>query len=63
MPVVFDRPQNHGFKHINVLFGDGTVQSLKMGTRYPATKTFWDKLEHVESQIQKAAESSSIRDS
>lgn len=51
MPLVFDRPQNHNHEYINVALADGNVQWIPMGTRYPATRAFWDKLEAVEAEL------------
>jgi hypothetical protein len=52
MPVAFDRPKNHNYESINVLDANGNVQFRKMGTTYPATKAFWDKLAEVEAEIE-----------
>lgn len=51
MPIGFDRPKNHNYETINVLDANGNVQFRKMGTTYPTTKAFWDKLAEVEAQI------------
>jgi hypothetical protein len=52
MPVAFDRPKNHDYETINVVFADGHYESRRMGTTYPATEAFWEKLEEVESEIE-----------
>ena len=53
MPLLFDRPQNHNRETINVIRADGSFECLTMGTRYPATQAFWDKLEAVEAELEK----------
>ncbi len=51
MPVAFDRPENHGRKGINVLYADGHVAWMEMGTGYPATVAFWRRLTEVEAAV------------
>ncbi|MCC6697663.1 MAG: hypothetical protein IT365_18685 [Candidatus Hydrogenedentes bacterium] len=53
MPVAFDRPQNHDHQYINVVLADSNVQCYTMGTRYPATNAFWEKLEAIEAELGK----------
>jgi len=55
MPVAFDRPKNHDDGSINVLFADGNVQWREMGSAYPATKAFWDKLAEAEAEIERTS--------
>ena len=51
MPIAFDRPKNHNYESINVVDANGNVQWREMGTTFPATKAFWDKLAEVEAEI------------
>jgi len=47
IPVMFDRGDNHIPLGINVLYLDGHVEFVKMGTKFPAQQWFLDELAQI----------------
>lgn len=48
IPIMFDRPDNHQPGGGNVLYLDGHIEFVKMGTKFPMTREFIDSLEALE---------------